>query len=72
VFFKHPIDMMPMAYCGFRATFIPAGHPAFKGKELKTLRFSTRSFYLNAQRKSRRKALVAGFNVLNDLVWILY
>ena len=32
-----PVDIMPMTYWVFRATFIPADHPAFKGKELKPL-----------------------------------
>ncbi len=29
-----PTDMMPMTYSTFRATFIPADHPALEGKEL--------------------------------------
>ncbi len=32
-----PLDPMPMVYSTFRATFIPADHPALKGKELKPL-----------------------------------
>jgi Arylsulfotransferase (ASST) len=32
-----PSDVMPMTYFEFRSTFIPAGHPAFAGKELKPL-----------------------------------
>lgn len=32
-----PVAMMPMTYWVFRATFIPADHPAFKGKDLKPL-----------------------------------
>ncbi|NND15120.1 MAG: hypothetical protein HKN89_02205 [Eudoraea sp.] len=32
-----PTDMMPMTYSTFRATFVPADHPALQGKELKPL-----------------------------------
>ena len=32
-----PIDPMPSVYSIFRATFIPADHPALRGKELKPL-----------------------------------
>ncbi|MGB5318674.1 aryl-sulfate sulfotransferase [Eudoraea sp.] len=32
-----PHDIMPTTYFIFRATFIPADHPAFEGKELKPL-----------------------------------
>ncbi len=32
-----PTDMMSMTYSTFRATFIPADHPALEGKELKPL-----------------------------------
>ncbi|MEP0134489.1 MAG: aryl-sulfate sulfotransferase [Eudoraea sp.] len=32
-----PTDMMPMTYSTFRATFIPADHPALEGKDLKPL-----------------------------------
>jgi len=32
-----PVDIMPDTYFIFRATFVPADHPALKGKELKPL-----------------------------------
>lgn len=32
-----PNDILPMTYFIFRASFIPAEHPAFKGKEIKPL-----------------------------------
>ena len=32
-----PVKPMPMTYLNFRATFIPANHPAFEGKDLKPI-----------------------------------
>ena len=29
-----PVEVVPFAYWGFRANFIPADHPGLKGKEL--------------------------------------
>jgi hypothetical protein len=41
-----PISPMPLTYIAFRATFIPANHPAFAGKKLEPINPQPKAFVL--------------------------